>query len=235
MSTNEKISWKRLATEVVAIVGSILLAFAIDAWWEERQDRQTERDDLEQLHVEFVLDRDRVNDNGTATRAANATSELKELLLSYIGEEDVLDVPNELLRGVKATPTFDSVTPVLDGLILSGRLEKIRSQEVRSAISNWQRWIQQVEETELGARQFVQAQLIPALTKRGNMGLVFGERLYSDKDVELEGMTSVRVDEELVGLVANRQANTKFIITALDNLRIAANDVVVAIELELGD
>jgi len=36
----EKIPWKRLVLEATAIVASILLAFAIDAWWDERQDRK---------------------------------------------------------------------------------------------------------------------------------------------------------------------------------------------------
>ena len=38
MSIAQTIQWKRLFVEAVAIVGSILLAFAIDAWWEDRSD-----------------------------------------------------------------------------------------------------------------------------------------------------------------------------------------------------
>lgn len=37
------IPWSQLAVEAVAIVLSILLAFWIDAWWEIRQEQQTER------------------------------------------------------------------------------------------------------------------------------------------------------------------------------------------------
>jgi hypothetical protein len=33
----QKIQWKRLSVEAVAIVASILFAFAIDAWWDDRQ------------------------------------------------------------------------------------------------------------------------------------------------------------------------------------------------------
>jgi hypothetical protein len=33
----------RVLAEGVVIVGSILLAFGIDAWWEGRQERQAER------------------------------------------------------------------------------------------------------------------------------------------------------------------------------------------------
>ena len=39
MAETEEIPWKRLFVEGVAILGSILLAFAIDTWWEERREK----------------------------------------------------------------------------------------------------------------------------------------------------------------------------------------------------
>ena len=41
----------------MVIVGSILLAFALQAWWDERQERDRERDPLERLETEFVKGR----------------------------------------------------------------------------------------------------------------------------------------------------------------------------------
>ena len=37
MNRVQNIPWKRISVEAVAIVASILLAFSIDAWWEERR------------------------------------------------------------------------------------------------------------------------------------------------------------------------------------------------------
>lgn len=39
MTESRIIHWKRIAVEAAAIVISILLAFAIDAWWVEKKDR----------------------------------------------------------------------------------------------------------------------------------------------------------------------------------------------------
>lgn len=36
MTETQSIAWRRLSIEATVIVASILLAFAIDAWWEER-------------------------------------------------------------------------------------------------------------------------------------------------------------------------------------------------------
>ena len=83
------------------IVASILLAFAIDAWWEERQDRQTERDDLARLHAEFVWNRDRVNDNGSATRAQAASAELYGLVIAHLN--NVKDAANDVVIAIENT------------------------------------------------------------------------------------------------------------------------------------
>ena len=58
---NQNIPWKRIAVEAAAIVGSILWAFAIDAWWDDHQDRQREMEILEGLLVEFELFEDQLD------------------------------------------------------------------------------------------------------------------------------------------------------------------------------
>jgi len=46
---NKEIPWIRIFAEGGAIVVSILLAFAIDAWWEDRRDASRQRTQLESL------------------------------------------------------------------------------------------------------------------------------------------------------------------------------------------
>ena len=58
MTDTNKIAWKRLSVEAAAIVGSILLAFAIDAWWEDRNDVELERRLLTVLLAEFEQNRE---------------------------------------------------------------------------------------------------------------------------------------------------------------------------------
>lgn len=63
---SERISWPRVAVEGVVIVGSILLAFAIDAWWDQLGQREDERVALTGLEADFsgYIDRlSRIRDN----------------------------------------------------------------------------------------------------------------------------------------------------------------------------
>ena len=49
MTESRTIPWKRIAVEAAAIVASILFAFAIDAWWEDRQQQEAEQVVLQTL------------------------------------------------------------------------------------------------------------------------------------------------------------------------------------------
>ena len=56
----DKISWRRILVEGLVIVVSILLAFGIEAWWQERGDRTAELEALVGLHAEFTAIRERL-------------------------------------------------------------------------------------------------------------------------------------------------------------------------------
>lgn len=52
---SKEIPWKRIGIEATAIVASILLAFAIDAWWEESQNQQDIRLSLSRLSDNLTI------------------------------------------------------------------------------------------------------------------------------------------------------------------------------------
>ncbi len=70
----ERKNWKRHAVEIVVIVGSILLAFGIEAWWDGSQARDRERSYLVSLRQEFMLalDRTATPTRGHAVHSAEA-------------------------------------------------------------------------------------------------------------------------------------------------------------------
>ena len=54
MSISQNIPWKRLFAEGFVIIVSILLAFLIDAWWNDRLEHQREREQLSAMRIEFA-------------------------------------------------------------------------------------------------------------------------------------------------------------------------------------
>ena len=223
MTESKNIQWKRLSIEAGAIVTSILLAFAIDAWWEQQQDRRAESDVLTRLHEEFTWNRDQIGARGTQSRVQVASVEMFELLDAHKDRNELLVIQNKLINEMTITPTVDPATPVLDGLVLSGRLDIILDNDVLAAITNWQRAVARVAETEIGAREYAKSQLIPALTKRGDMGRAL-------RAEHPDGEISIIVDDELVGIMSKRAADADFILGMLEHMRAAADELLFAIE-----
>ena len=223
MNETQKIQWKRIAIEAAAIVASILLAFAIDAWWAEQQDRREESELLSRLHTEFALVRDGIGARGTQNRVQVANAEMFRLLEANRDGDGPVVIHNTLIYEATIAPTVDPATPVLDGLILSWRLDVIRDNDILTAIFNWQVRVKNVSELELGAREFVTSQVIPALAKRGYMGRAFREE-------KPDGETSILVDDELVGIVSKRARDTDRVLNQLEAMKETATELLSAIE-----
>ena len=127
MAQATTIQWKRISIEFAAIVGSILLAFSIDAWWQEAQDQKSIKHSLARLA-----------DNLSAT-VSDLQSDLEILDYSaeaarmFINEESV-DISKE-----KATASlaklFDTRSPAVESaeykaLTSTGRLRDIPNVDI---------------------------------------------------------------------------------------------------------
>ncbi len=76
-----QIPWLRVFVEGVVIVGSILLAFGLQAWWEGQVDRQTELNILGELHTALSSDFELVESRLDRYRQIESRT---EVLLSYL-------------------------------------------------------------------------------------------------------------------------------------------------------
>ena len=141
-----------LAGQTVAIVASILLAFGIQAWWEDRQEREAEQVMLASLQHDFATSRadlDRIlqrYDNVRATFARYQSATPAEL--TSIAPIDIEPMLTSLVIGA----TFDPTTGTLDALIGDGRLGLISNSAVRESVSNWVRALEDIEENEVDLR-----------------------------------------------------------------------------------
>ncbi len=137
MANTHDIPWKRISAEGVAIVVSILLAFSIEAWWAERQERAEERGLLESLYVEFEVNRDEAAFViSVHERAIQAVATLLEL-----SQDEILALPMEAVEeivGSLGNPyTFDAVRGSVDALNSSGKLGILRDRELRETLTTF--------------------------------------------------------------------------------------------------
>ena len=138
MTDTPKTPWKRLSLETVAIVASILLAFWIDAGWDQREDAARERIVLETLlsdMQEFQLARE-IRDG-----YLDAIIESGRSLLD-IGRAIKTDATDREIDYLLNDTTYTSNVvgkglPVLELLFEGGDLVTIESDELRARLADF--------------------------------------------------------------------------------------------------
>jgi hypothetical protein len=175
MTDTPKTPWKRLSLEAAAIVVSILLAFWIDAGWNQREDAARERVVLETLladmrefqlaresrdeYFEAIMESSRsLLDIGRAVKPGATDREIDHLL------NDITYTSNTLTKGL----------PVLDLLFEGGDLVTIESDALRSRLADF-RYSLGVE-LSYGRREveFVVNVLYPFLDANSSLAQIWG-------------------------------------------------------------
>jgi hypothetical protein len=193
----DKIPWKRLSVEAAAIVVSILLAFAIDAWWEDQARSSDEVESLElirrdletsiellELHASFVA--------GASQSALNAYA-----ALSNPGPYDREYIHDEMLRVDRVTLKIP--TAAYTELLSTGNLRVIQDRRLRDAIV---RFYESVELAELIVQknndEFLDHQLAGAYYAQGLI-LIHTRSDVGDDDLNLaQKLVRQRLGEDFV-------------------------------------
>ena len=149
------------------IVGSILLAFGIDAYWSERQERAEERAVIAQLTAEMRSNAARFDT--VRTHHEEALRAAREILArGGLGGEPrgVLPMP-ELMGRLVTNWTYDPTLGGINSLISSGNLGILRSEELRVALAGWPDIVEDLNEDELLQREVVVDYVFPHLIGAG--------------------------------------------------------------------
>ena len=165
MSTTEK-PFRSVVLEVAAIVLSILLAFAIDASWQQRGQSREARELLTGLQSEFEFQRSelvRFRDRWSDVRVG--TERLLEVTGSGVAPEPA--VMDSLILDLLNPATFDPRTGTLEAAKGSGQLGLIGSRELRDRLAGWEGVVDEVRDNEVAMRTFILSTIVPYLAERG--------------------------------------------------------------------
>jgi len=159
MTETQKIQWKRLSVEAGVIVASILFAFAIDAWWDRRQEFEIETAYRQDLLVEMREARAELAGDDERRRATLSVID------SLQKESATRSVPDSTLTEwillATRNPAFFPPDAVFQDLLLSGNLHVIRSNELRYALSNYSQEHPRLRFVEENGRRFVVSNVMP--------------------------------------------------------------------------
>lgn len=135
---SQTIPWRRALTEGVVIVGSILLAFTIDASWEKRQERALTNQRVAALLGEFEQARAEIESEIQGVRSSHEGS------LAVIGlfglprhERSVQELNRQVSKSFDVG-VFTAQHPVLTMMATSGELVEAQDEALLALIAEWQ-------------------------------------------------------------------------------------------------
>jgi hypothetical protein len=163
--------------EFLVILISILAAFSLDAWWQDRNAKIEFNNQQKSLLEEFADNRRKLDE--TIRHHEFALEETRVFLAA------LLDVPDgettyiraETIAVALATPTLDPSTGGLQSFIASGGLAEVQSGEARSEIAGWSGIVSDSSEDEVWAVDFVGNRLIPYLESRVDLTHILDYRV----------------------------------------------------------
>jgi hypothetical protein len=120
------VPWKRLLAEFAVIVASVLIALAVDSWWDRRQERNHAEGYLKQLLVDFRKTDSRLRSTIAAeTKRLEGVNRVIGLALhGPLPHPDSLDLPT-------GYNYFEPLTGTLTALVQGGDLRLLRSDSLR--------------------------------------------------------------------------------------------------------
>jgi hypothetical protein len=186
---------------------SVLVAFWIDAWWDDRSAVRVERAMLGAVADELARNQDELDQN--VLRLVGNLDRVDRFLRA--SDQDLLDLPQDSvglwMSALNSRASFNGDTEATLMLLRSPPLDSRESLAIRSRLAGWQNT---VDEAELLGAQLDQSQirveemLAPYAVEVGSGGLDGVPEMAARSGVR--GLSEVRRDQALVAAVIAKAA-----------------------------
>lgn len=225
MRMRETIRWKRVLIEGVVIVGSILLAFGIDAWWDERQLRLELLENLSSVREEIEGNLDALAVEVLFHETAVASIDDLVARIDAAEGDPWLTMPDTIASfAFVFPPIFDASTGALDALVTSGGLSRLRNPRLTRILGNLKPQIEDVRDGESGARRLAMEEIVPLFWESPELASAIGRSgEYRRRGMEPMALPSRTIRLRNVDGLRNRlllrRAWIDSSLTAIDRLR----------------
>ena len=238
MPNANNIQWKRLSVEAAAIVASILLAFAIDAWWDDFQQRRQTQTLLTELEVAFSENVRLIEEN------IELVNRFQEILRHFITVEPdgAAQISPELtfdtLESIWRPITTPNNNSILIARIESADVNLLKYPRLQSAIAQWRSEVSELDER----RELLVANEAEALLTMGRhpeIGLAWVDVAsgvlppQSVPHLSASMMRSAREDKDIMALAARKAWLNRIHLNALRRSRETSVAVIELIRVAL--
>ena len=237
MADARQIPWTTISVEAVAVVMSILLAFAIDAWWTERKESEVEHVALMALRDDFIASREQMEIVLNSLEGAAADyARFKSATVAELIEYDI-DTNRRTLSALVKNHTFDPVTATLDALANDGRLALISDAKLLARLSHWQRSLDNIEDISFELRA-ESVRVRRAMEQHGGPFARWQQRVDDPvvlEQVDGETMANMRRDADFMGTTSSHQYALSIYLNSLYKLAATLDSIVTSLDQAVTD
>ena len=239
MTDTQKLPLKRLLAEATAIVLSILLAFAIDAWWEDRSDRQAEELLLHRLKADFAEIQSAILMIEAEHRETSAAC------IALISVPDGAPIPStpEYDRMVAlvflTSRTFNPGTGAVAAFLNSEGAKLVDNQPLADLLLSWSGIVEELQEEDVFLQQGLANRWIPFLKSKVSLGPYLAT--YDELIVDLpeyvsnpNPRSSLTVDAAFVNNVLDRYKLQQIALRDIGPIIDAVDKILMLLENEIG-
>ena len=158
MNNTQSIPWRRISVEAAAIVVSILLAFSIDAWWQDRSDQIRLKEYLSQVRADTLDNQRRLTEALQLEKGQQGV--VQEILVAL--RSPVPMTLDSARKWTQLEPGFIwySDPRLLDGaisaLVTTGDINLVHDPRVKTALINYLGQLKaDMNEIDRGVNQFL--------------------------------------------------------------------------------
>jgi hypothetical protein len=232
-----QIPWLRVFVEGVVIVGSILLAFGLQAWWEGRQENTEAVEMLLGLQADF--DGHRSVFERSLGNYVGIQADLRILMDPVRAAELSVERLDSAFYRIITAPTLDLGSGTRDAVVMSGRLELIENEELRGRLAGWERFVDEVRDMQLMMRDYSWNHLAPFVASNGApMGRAMATRTdwpvaHIGGEEARRGYDGVMRDSGFQSLLSMRYATSFWHVGAFEEADQEAEEILLLVAAEL--
>jgi hypothetical protein len=230
---NRQVPWLRVFVEGVVIVGSILMAFGLQAWWDGRVARARERDQLQALRIEFHEDLSTLDGLLESVQRHGRNVDALVALLRESGTGQVT-IPDSLLGSVVTWRTSDISTSAFDAIVASGNLDQISDPELLRGLATYPAYLLDLREDEEIGKVYVEYTLGPFLAEQGLASVAYASRRGNPGPM-VSGETNATVTPMFAQMLAARRVHINYSERGIPLLQEHIRFLIGRIDAQLGD
>jgi hypothetical protein len=199
--------------ELLAVVAGILIAFSLDAWWDGEVEARRASQQLAELGRQVDGDLEHLDLLREDVQSIAHRLDMLESLLP--AEPTRVVIADSLLGATIRWRTSDVSTSSFDAFVDGGLLSTIDDLELRRMISSFPAVLEDLQEDERLAQNYVETVFGPFLAEHGMGRIAYANRNGEDMST---GASEVLVPASFTGMLAARQTHLAFIILTMDGV-----------------